>query len=338
LNNSVAAGGKAGGGGTGTSPTAGEDGGPGIGGDLFANTFEGPEVSVSASILGDCAGTPGDGGGNVALPASTPCPGTVGNPGLGPLANNGGPTETMALHPGSNAIDRVPAPCGTDPDQRGIARPQGAGCDAGAYELAPPAITSATAGTPTLHGNTVTVALNPNDRATTWEIQYGASTAYGSTSAVQTIAAGAAPVSGTATLTGLENGATIHYRVVATSADGTTTGADATFTTPAFAGVKITTRGLKVSHGRLSVKVGCPKGGGGACVGTLTLAASTPLAHSNFTIPAGRTRAVVLRITTSALKRLRAGGKHGLAVTLSAISHDTAGLGLPVAVNTKLKA
>ena len=58
---------------------------------------------------------------------------------LGPLASNGGPTQTMALLPGSPALDVVPAgtlECGAGltEDQRGETRPQGAKCDAGAYE------------------------------------------------------------------------------------------------------------------------------------------------------------------------------------------------------------
>ncbi len=61
------------------------------------------------------------------------------NPLLGPLANNGGPTQTMTLFVGSAAIDRIPNGtngCGTTimTDQRGILRPQGAACDIGAYE------------------------------------------------------------------------------------------------------------------------------------------------------------------------------------------------------------
>ena len=54
------------------------------------------------------------------------------DPILGPLANNGGPTMTRALLPGSPAIDAGTCVIGTD--QRGIARPQGAICDIGAYE------------------------------------------------------------------------------------------------------------------------------------------------------------------------------------------------------------
>jgi hypothetical protein len=59
------------------------------------------------------------------------------DPLLGSLQANGGPTETMALAPGSPAIDRVPASgAGCPPtDQRGVARPQGGACDIGAFEL-----------------------------------------------------------------------------------------------------------------------------------------------------------------------------------------------------------
>ncbi|MEN8260894.1 MAG: choice-of-anchor Q domain-containing protein, partial [Pseudomonadota bacterium] len=52
------------------------------------------------------------------------------------LQNNGGPTETHALVAGSPAIDAVPlANCTLSTDQRGVARPQGAACDIGAFEL-----------------------------------------------------------------------------------------------------------------------------------------------------------------------------------------------------------
>ena len=71
------------------------------------------------------------------------------DPILGVLQDNGGPTLTHALLPGSPAIGAVPlADCtyddGGDPgtpevplaeDQRGVARPQRDGCDIGAYEV-----------------------------------------------------------------------------------------------------------------------------------------------------------------------------------------------------------
>ena len=52
------------------------------------------------------------------------------------LADNGGPTPTMAPGAASDAIDFVPdASCVDAVDQRGAPRPEGAGCDAGAFEV-----------------------------------------------------------------------------------------------------------------------------------------------------------------------------------------------------------
>jgi CSLREA domain-containing protein/uncharacterized repeat protein (TIGR01451 family) len=59
---------------------------------------------------------------------------------LGPLANNGGETDTLALLEGSPAIDSGTSAGCPPVDQRGITRPQGPACDIGAFErvLAPP--------------------------------------------------------------------------------------------------------------------------------------------------------------------------------------------------------
>jgi hypothetical protein len=56
------------------------------------------------------------------------------DPRLGPLAANGGPTQTRALLPGSPALDRYSAGDCPRLDQRGFSRPVGAGCDIGAFE------------------------------------------------------------------------------------------------------------------------------------------------------------------------------------------------------------
>jgi CSLREA domain-containing protein len=57
------------------------------------------------------------------------------NPNLGALQNNGGPTATRALLPGSAAIDAETHGGDCFPtDQRGVARPQGPACDIGAFE------------------------------------------------------------------------------------------------------------------------------------------------------------------------------------------------------------
>jgi predicted outer membrane repeat protein len=107
---------------------------------------------VANSLSGnDCAGPhadqPVDDKGDNLDSDGTCKVGTTADPLLGPLQNNGGPTETHALLPGSPAIDT--ATCqdlSGNPltvDQRGVTRPQdGDGdhvpaCDMGAFELAP---------------------------------------------------------------------------------------------------------------------------------------------------------------------------------------------------------
>jgi CSLREA domain-containing protein len=56
------------------------------------------------------------------------------DPLLGPLQDNGGITQTMALLPGSPAINAGDDGNCPSTDQRGVMRPQGGHCDIGAYE------------------------------------------------------------------------------------------------------------------------------------------------------------------------------------------------------------
>jgi CSLREA domain-containing protein len=56
---------------------------------------------------------------------------------LDAVADNGGSTLTMALQPGSLAIDGGVLPCPST-DQRGVARPQNSRCDIGAFEYTGP--------------------------------------------------------------------------------------------------------------------------------------------------------------------------------------------------------
>ena len=85
--------------------------------------------------------------------------------GLGTLANNGGPTQTMALLAGSNAIDAVPAgQCTVATDQRGYGRPAGALCDIGAYEYGAvaPAPASLSSGGAVTYGPVLQSCYQPN--------------------------------------------------------------------------------------------------------------------------------------------------------------------------------
>jgi predicted outer membrane repeat protein len=59
------------------------------------------------------------------------------NPMLLPLQDNGGPAFTQAPQPGAPGVDHIPGAACAATDGRGLPRPQGAGCDAGAVELIP---------------------------------------------------------------------------------------------------------------------------------------------------------------------------------------------------------
>src|SRR5262249_23094313 len=104
--------------------------------------------NLSAGLGKDCnvnfAGSLTSNGHNIVQVGSNPCVFTPKtgdqtgvDPKLGPLADNGGGTQTRALLPGSPALDAGnTSGCPAAQDQRGVARPQGPGCDIGAYEVA----------------------------------------------------------------------------------------------------------------------------------------------------------------------------------------------------------
>jgi len=108
----------------------------------LSNQQQGVTLTLANTIVANndfnCNGTFIDGGNNLQFGGGLPtsCGGTipVSDPLLDILANNGGPTRTMALLPGSPAIDAGNILLCPPADQRGVSRPVGAGCDIGAYE------------------------------------------------------------------------------------------------------------------------------------------------------------------------------------------------------------
>lgn len=78
---------------------------------------------------------------------------------------------------------------------------------------------------------TVGGSVDPHGQATTWWVEYGTSTSYGSKTAAANAGAGTVGVSVSVNVTGLKAGTTYHYRVVANNAAGTSRGGDAVFTT-----------------------------------------------------------------------------------------------------------
>jgi hypothetical protein len=154
------------------------------------------------------------------------------NPLLGPLAYNGGPTETLALLLGSPAIDAAdPSGCPAT-DQRGVPRPHGSACDIGAFELAPPATsTGAASGVGALSATLAGQASNPDVLAGSVFFQWGTSPAYGSQTPGQALAVEASGHQFSAALSNLAPGVVYHFRAVAINPDGASFGADGTFTT-----------------------------------------------------------------------------------------------------------
>jgi hypothetical protein len=104
------------------------------------------------------------------------------------------------------------------------------------FEVRPDVVTG---GASAITATTVSLAgsVNPNEKATTYYIEYGESMTYGSLTSVGSVGSGATPVPITGTLSGLNPSTTYHYRVVATTCGGcvggTATGDDGTFTTQA---------------------------------------------------------------------------------------------------------
>jgi beta-glucanase (GH16 family) len=122
---------------------------------IFVGTFTDASASLSTvnSVIGDNATTAcflgAFGGGAVSITsdghnvftdgscAPTATDQVVATALLGPLGDNGGPTPTQMPSPGSPALDAANAALCPATDQRGVPRPQGAGCDVGAVERTP---------------------------------------------------------------------------------------------------------------------------------------------------------------------------------------------------------
>jgi hypothetical protein len=139
-----AAGGAGGGAGMppphGAPGSPGPNGGPGIaaGGLIASNSILINSILANNSPAGDTIGT--DLGHNLSSGSTFSEPSSLNNtdPRLGPLAQNGGSTATLALLPGSPAIDAGETASAPATDQRGFARPCGRAADIGAYEYNEP--------------------------------------------------------------------------------------------------------------------------------------------------------------------------------------------------------
>jgi phosphodiesterase/alkaline phosphatase D-like protein len=95
----------------------------------------------------------------------------------------------------------------------------------------PPSATTGAASGVSSTSATLTGAVNPQGQRTTYDFEYGTSTAYGSHTPERNAGNGTSNVSASAGIGSLTPNTTYHYRLVATNGSGPTNGADRTFTT-----------------------------------------------------------------------------------------------------------
>jgi hypothetical protein len=152
---------------------------------------------------------------------------------LGPLQDNGGPTDTLLPATNSPLLNAGDSEHCSLTDQRGVPRPQGGGCDIGAVERAKPTTGAASVVNITPIGASVLAEVNPFELGGSVSVAYGTTPAYGSLSAAQTLPEATLSQTVAVSLTSLAPSTTYHLQLRLTTPDGTTVSPDATFTTAA---------------------------------------------------------------------------------------------------------
>ena len=176
------AGGASGGGNSALQGAAGNAGANGVGVEQFTANIT-LQNSIVANAGDNCTGTITDGGHNVTFPGgdSDCASGSHADPLLGALGDHTGPVQTMLIGTASPARDLVPssgAQCQAK-DARGVTRPVGTACDAGAVELWPvSAIATIAATGVTTSGATLNGTVTPGLQ-TLVHFEYGMDTSYG---------------------------------------------------------------------------------------------------------------------------------------------------------------
>jgi hypothetical protein len=186
-----------------------------------------------------------------------------------------------------------------------------------------PTVTTGSAGSVGSSSATLTGTVNPRGAATTYHFEFGTTTAYGHSSVAASSGGGTSAVAVAAGLGGLAPRTLYHYRLVASSAGGTTVGADRTFVTgaappppPRFS-FRLTSGhalGAALRHG-LRLRFSCSS----ACTArfnvTLVLPGVTRLAATPVTVAQGQRRLgsagsgrLTLLFSSAARTRLRRRG------------------------------
>ncbi len=143
-----------------------------------------------------------------------------------------------------------------------IVDPSGLGTGIGTASANPPTVTTGSATSLTTNSAILNTTVNPNGISTTYYFDYGTTTSYGSKTTETDAGSGTEEVSVSADITGLSEGTTYHFRLVAINSGGTSYGDDATFTT-------ITTDGESPSDGGEDTGGGEDTSGGGCFISVM---------------------------------------------------------------------
>jgi hypothetical protein len=213
-------------------------------------------------------------------------------------------------------------------DVDGDLRAAGARTDIGADERIPaPTAVTGKAKARKLHAATLTGTIRSAAAVTSYHFEYGTSTAYGRSTPARTVGPAGTAQKVSAPLTGLHAGTPYHFRLVASSAAGPASGADAKFAT-VFQGVAILANKVPAPAERAPVRLRCPAATTGPCEGTLTLRRATgttkKVGSTAFSIPAGKARVVRVELSQAARQQLDDDGS--LRVRAVAKAHN--GLGV----------
>jgi streptogramin lyase len=205
---------------------------------------------------------------------------------------------------------------------------------------------------------TLSGTVNRFAQPTSHVFEYGRTTAYGSATSSQTVSTGNGEQAVSAQASDLQPSTLYHYRLVATSAGGTTPGADRTFTTAGSgtggggggggsssrsdrSGPKLTLSGRSLTvtrAGRVAISLGCPLAETLGCRGNVKLATANKLRLSRshaaparrlrlgsagFHIGGGQTKTVTIRLSRrdrALVRRL-----HRLRVVATVTGSDASG-------------
>lgn len=190
-----------------------------------------------------------------------------------------------------------------------------------------PTATTTAASSVTETSATLNGTVDPEGTETSWFFEYGTTTAYGSRTATQGPEKGKAAKSVSSTVTGLSPSTAYHYRLVAISAAGTSSGADTTFTTAPPG----TSPAIAIAASRKAVTFGRPVTIAGRVSGPdaagqpVTLESSDTPASTTFS-PAGQTAtadatgAFTLAVTPAATRRYRVTTKGKDALTSNEVT------------------